>query len=263
MILKLKTMKRKTARSSGFDEIIFENRNREYGAYDLRKRYKSVTSLSVLIGVFIGISLVLSLSFTVKEPGDHTITLVGPIALDNYVPVDIPLPEPEKMPKGLEDVMRNLRPVVTDDTLDESGPMLIMDDLIARGSDGNVADTNLSIIPVEDPVAPSDPEPRIVVQEMPEFPGGQEALLETISKNLHYPEEAIETNIQGKVILKFVIEPDGSVGRIEILRGVDPNLDKEAARVIGTLPRFKPGKQNGVAVPVWFTIPVSFQLKVN
>jgi protein TonB len=256
-------MKRKTNRCSGFDEIIFENRNREYGAYDLRKRYKSVTSFSVLIGVFIGISLVLSLSFTVKEPESHTPTIVGQIDLNNYVPMDIPLPEPAKMPKGLEDVMRNLKPVVTDDTIDDSGPMLIMDDLVAKVTNGDVNDTVLRIIPVDDPVVPSDPEPMIIVQEMPEFPGGMEVLLATIAQNLHYPEEAIEANIQGKVILKFVIEPDGSVGRIEILRGVDSQLDKEATRVIGTLPKFKPGRQNGVAVPVWFTIPVTFQLKMN
>lgn len=256
-------MKRTKNRNPEFDEIIFENRNREYGAYDLRKHYKSVTSLSVLIGAFIGISLVLSLSFTVKDPEDKTETLIGPITLSNYIPMDIPLPEPAKMPQGLENVMRNLKPVITEDTMDDSGHMLIMDDLTEKGTDGNVNDTVIKIIPVDDPVVPADSEPRIFVQEMPEFPGGNEALLATIAGNLKYPEEAIGNSIQGKVILKFVIEADGSVGRIEILRGVDANLDREAARVIGTLPRFKPGRQNGVAVPVWFTIPVSFQLKNN
>jgi protein TonB len=115
---------------------------------------------------------------------------------------------------------------------------------------------------IENPVeiVPAEPEPYIFVEEPPEYPGGNKALLEFISKNLNYPSEALNNNIQGRVILKFVVKEDGSVGRIEVLKSVDPLIDKEAVRVIGMLPKLKPGKQNGVPVPVWFSVPVTFQL---
>jgi protein TonB len=96
---------------------------------------------------------------------------------------------------------------------------------------------------------------------MPEYPGGIPALMKFVSENLQYPEEAIQSNIQGKVFLKFVVRPDGSTDRIEILRSIDPLLDNEAARVVKMLPKFKPGKQDGVAVPVWFLLPVNFKLE--
>jgi protein TonB len=108
-----------------------------------------------------------------------------------------------------------------------------------------------------------EPEIFVRVEEMPEFPGGIPALMKFISENLVYPQEAVNTNIQGKVFLKFVVNPDGSTGRIEITRGVDPLLDNEAARVVSMLPKFKPGKQRGVAVHVWYTLPVSFKLESN
>ena len=115
---------------------------------------------------------------------------------------------------------------------------------------------------VETPI-PVEPEPAIVVQEMPEFPGGEAALLKFVGDNVKYPSDAQNNNIQGKVILRFVVRSDGSVDRIEVLRGIDPSLDNEAVRVVKTLPRFKPGKQGGVAVPVWFLLPVTFRLENN
>ena len=98
---------------------------------------------------------------------------------------------------------------------------------------------------------------------MPEFPGGDMALLKYIHENLIYPSDAQINNVQGRVVLKFVVNGDGSVDRIEVIRSVDPLLDNEAIRVIGRLPKFKPGKQGGVPVPVWFTIPVTFRIENN
>jgi len=115
---------------------------------------------------------------------------------------------------------------------------------------------------VETPI-PVEPEPAIVVQEMPEFPRGETELLKFVKDNVTYPAEAQNINIQGKVILKFVVKSDGSVDRIEVIRGIDPSLDNEAIRVVKKLPRFKPGKQGGVAVPVWFLLPVTFRLENN
>jgi protein TonB len=167
-----------------------------------------------------------------------------------------------KPPSDITNVIKNLKPVVTDDTTEITKFIPTTDELINSVTDGNVDDTVKFIEPA-DPVLPPDNTPRIIVEEMPEFPGGNSELLKFIGENLNYPADAQDNNVQGRVTLKFVVNRDGSVDRIEIIRGVDPSLDNEAIRVIKSLPRFKPGKQDGVPVPVWFSIPVVFQLRVN
>jgi TonB family protein len=104
-------------------------------------------------------------------------------------------------------------------------------------------------------------EPYVVVEEMPMFPGGDAALLEFISANTKYPETAKEKNIQGKVIIRFCVKSDGGVSMASVLKGVSPELDAEAMRVVNSLPAFKPGTQGGKAVPVWYMVPIDFNLK--
>ena len=102
---------------------------------------------------------------------------------------------------------------------------------------------------------------RPIMEQMPEFPGGQAALLKFINENLRYPAAAIENGIQGRVVVQFVVKKDGSVGDVTVLRGVDSALDQEAIRVCKTLPKFTPGKQNGIPVNVWYTLPIFFRLE--
>lgn len=100
------------------------------------------------------------------------------------------------------------------------------------------------------------------VEQMPSFPGGEAALFKYISDHLHYPLLAQENNIQGRVLVKFVVRKDGSVGDVQVLRSVDPSLDKEAIRLVKSLPRFTPGKLNGQPVNAWYTIPITFRLSL-
>ncbi|HZL11554.1 MAG TPA: energy transducer TonB [Prolixibacteraceae bacterium] len=100
-----------------------------------------------------------------------------------------------------------------------------------------------------------------IVEEMPEFPGGNSALISYIGKNVKYPVIAQENGIQGKVFVNFVVAKDGTVTMAKIARGVDPSLDKEALRVVMSLPKWKPGKQGGKAVRVSYTVPINFQLQ--
>jgi protein TonB len=109
--------------------------------------------------------------------------------------------------------------------------------------------------------AVAEAEPFYVVEEMPMFPGGPIELQKYLAEHTQYPEVAKENNIQGKVIVKFCVTPKGGVEKVSVLKGVDPELDKEALRVVSTLPAFKPGKQGGISVPVWFIAPIAFQLK--
>jgi len=107
----------------------------------------------------------------------------------------------------------------------------------------------------------AEAEPFVVVEEMPMFPGGEVALLQYIGEHTQYPEVAKENNVQGKVIVRFCVTSKGGVDKVSILKGVDPELDKEAIRVVQTLPAFKPGKQGGKPVPVWYMVPINFTLK--
>ena len=100
-----------------------------------------------------------------------------------------------------------------------------------------------------------------VVEQMPIFPGGNAELLNNISKNLKYPYSARSNGIQGKVICRFIITSRGRIEKPEVVRSLDHACDKEALRVIKSLPSFIPGKQNGVNVSVWYTLPVDFRLK--
>jgi protein TonB len=96
---------------------------------------------------------------------------------------------------------------------------------------------------------------------MPEFPGGQSALMKYLSENIRYPVIAQENGIEGRVICSFVVERDGSITDVQVVRGVDPSLDREAVRVIQSMPKWKPGKQRGKPVRVRFTLPIVFRLQ--
>ena len=119
-------------------------------------------------------------------------------------------------------------------------------------------------------VPPPPPKPKVeevteeifvVVEEQPEFPGGNTAMMKFLSDNIKYPVIAQENGIQGRVITNFVVERDGSITDVQVVRGVDPSLDKEAIRVIQSMPKWKAGKQRGSAVRVRFTLPVVFRLQ--
>ena len=107
---------------------------------------------------------------------------------------------------------------------------------------------------------PNDEPAFDVVEEMPQFPGGAPALLEFLSKNIRYPKEAFESNVQGRVLATFVIEKDGSISETKVVKAVDPMLDEEAIRVLNSMPNWTPGKQSGKAVRVKYTVPINFRL---
>jgi protein TonB len=255
-------MKRNNEKIPEFDEIIFENRNKNYGAYDLRKRYKSAASFSILCASALGAALIAILSF---KPDKSIVIVRPPDTIYQFSkPVEqVAVPKPElKTPEAITKTIANLRPEVTDDTSKITRYIPTAEEVQNSVQNGNVTDT-MKYAEVTEPVIPPDPEPVIWVKEMPEFPGGPAALLKYVAENIIYPQDAQNLNIQGKVILKFVVKADGTVDRIEILRGVDPTLDNEAIRVVKTLPRFNPGRQSGIAVPVWFMLPVTFKIENN
>lgn len=110
--------------------------------------------------------------------------------------------------------------------------------------------------------APHD-ETFVIVEQMPEFPGGSAALINYLSTNIKYPEECRKMGVEGKVFVKFIVDPSGNIINAQILRGVEDGklLEKEALRVVQAMPKWKPGKQSGKTVSVYFTLPIAFKLQ--
>jgi periplasmic protein TonB len=255
-------MKRKNEKFPQFDEITFENRNKTYGAYDLRKRYKSTLSLSILGTTALSAILILTLSFTPKESINTIRHEDYIIKMTKQADPQIVTPPVLNPPSALIKSMRNLQPKVVTDSSEATPSIPITDIINASVKNGSITDSAVSADPVIQDLQPEE-KIFIVVEEKPEYPGGDPALFKFISENLIYPPEAENNRIQGRVILKFVVNTNGSVDRIEILRGIDPLLDNEAIRVVKALPKFRPGKQGGVPVSVWFTLPVLFKIESN
>lgn len=255
-------MKRNELEVPGFDEIIFENRNKSYGAYDLRRKYKLAASLSILGGVTLcTVPLLLIFAFRpepVTAKSDTGIYLV--IKPDNLVRPDEIVPVEPQKPAQVPAQLKYVEPKVVDDSTKLTYLMIadfakdsVMDEAVVEHIDSVVYSP-----PVTD--TPEEPEPFLFVEEQPVFPGGKTALLKYLAEHTIYPPEAIENNIQGKVFVRFVVSSDGSVKRAEVTRGLHPALDAEALRVVSSMPVWTPGKQNGKAVPVWFNVPVTFTI---
>ncbi len=254
-------MKRKNEKVPGFDEIIFENRNKEYGAYDLRKHYDSATSISILGGVAFCVLLLIIFSLSMEKGKASD----GPKSFPVYESTPI-IPDPVKPeikpPAELIHSLKNLAPVVSAESPENLPEMPTAEEVATTTTNRPVNDSS-GFSDKPDLSEPVVQPPFFVVEEMPEFPGGLTELMKYIAKNIVYPDEAIRNNIQGRVIIRFAINTDGTTDRIEILKGVDAALDSEAIRVIKGLPRFKPGRQGGVPVPVWYSLPVLFKLENN
>ena len=262
-------MKRKNERVPGFDEVIFRDRNKEYGAYDLRHRYPGTLGLSLFFGLALAVILVVlpSLTMPAKATEEKRTTIVVSTPDPDLIKALQIKPEKPKPPEDNMDMKKLIAPVVAADGEAITNALPITEDLIDASKDKPVVE-----IPSDDTgdggyIIPPEPQkPRIFVSEMPEFPGGDVALLKFIADNIIYPEEAVINNVQGRVTIRFVVSATGAVDDVTVIASQGTALDlsvleKEALRVIRTLPLFKPGKQDGVPVPVYYTVPVTFTIK--
>jgi periplasmic protein TonB len=249
-----------------FDDIVFEARNKEYGAYRLRRKYNRNVLIGMMIGIIILATAVITpyLNAKAAEGRAKRAERQVEIKLENLdTPHEqvAPPPPPPPPPTDVVQQQAYVPPVVVDSIKPEDVKQLMTAD------QAQVEVTNKEVVEVvqqvKEEVQEADPEatPFVVVEEMPMFPGGDVALLKYIADHTQYPEVAKENNIQGKVIVRFCVTSKGGVSQVSILKGVDPELDKEAIRVVNTLPAFKPGKQGGKPVPVWYMVPITYTLK--
>ena len=258
-----------------FDEIVFEFRNKEYGAYILRKKYNKYMTISLLIGIAVICTALITPYLRTKaavQRGEAREERMVEIIMESLeMPSDefAPPPPPPPPPPAEADAVQQARyvpPVVVDSVRPEEEAVFMTFDQIAEVVVNRDVDEVIEIVTTEATIEVQDDEedtipPFVVVEEMPMFPGGDAALLTYISSNLQYPARAQENNIQGRVFIQFAVTSRGNIGEVRVLRGVDPELDAEAIRVVQSLPAFRPGRQGGVAVPVWYQVPITFQLR--
>ena len=267
--------------SKDWCELIFKDRNKEYGAYDMRldtpKRHNLAT-LIVIVVVILVITLPMLIKFITPEK-ENKIVVNEVTTLAKLPEAEIkrneelqPMMKPTTPPPPLKSTIKFTAPVIKkDEEVGEEDEIKSQDELAARGNvaisiadvKGNDEIDGQDIADFKDFVAPEveEEEVNIIVEQMPGFPGGEEALLKYISDHIEYPTMAVERGIEGRVTVRFVVNKDGYVQDVTVIRGVHELLDKEAVRVIQSLPRWNPGKQNGVAVAVYYNVPVNFTLQ--
>jgi protein TonB len=259
-------MAKEKINAPAFDDIVFEDRNKEYGAYRLRKRYNRNVTISLLIGILILATAIITPYLNAKASENKSKRAEKEVQikmekLDQPNEQAPPPPPPPPPPTDVVQQQKYVPPVVVDSIKPEDVKQL----MTADQAQTDVKNTEVVEVQqqVKEEVQEAEPEqqPFIVVEEMPEYPGGNVELQKWLMEHTQYPEIAKENNIQGKVIVRFCVTPKGGVSQVSVLKGVDPELDKEAMRVVTTLPPFKPGKQGGKPVPVWFMVPIAFTLK--
>jgi periplasmic protein TonB len=258
-------MAKEKIKAPAFDDIVFETRNKEYGAYKLRTKYNRTVILALLVGIVILATAVITPYLNAKalENRLKRAERQVEIKMENLNQPNeqvAPPPPPPPPPADVVQQQRYVPPVVVDSIKPEDVTQLMTaDDAQVEVKDQEVVE----VVEVKEEVQEAEPEeiPFVVVEEMPMFPGGDAELLKYIAEHTTYPDIAKENNIQGRVIVRFCVTAKGGVSQVSILKGVDPELDAEAIRVVNTLPAFKPGKQGGKPVPVWYMVPITFTLK--
>jgi protein TonB len=249
------------------EDIVFKNRNKEYGSYYLRKKYRKFLTISLIIGfVLVGVIVAYPLinAYINKERLIREKEKEVGVTIDNIKQEEAPPPPPPPPPpEAMVEKVKFTAPVVVEDTTIEVS-MANMDDLNKKG---NVeAPTEDIVVDVKDDgpkviETPVQQEIFTVVEEQPGYPGGEEARIGFLQQNIKYPEEAKELGIQGKVFVTFVVEVDGAISDVRVLRGIGGGCDEEAIRVVKSMPKWVPGKQRGVPVRVQFNLPIKFTLQ--
>lgn len=278
--------------SKEWTDIIFDGKNKEFGAYQLRrnsdKRHNRavLTTLIGLIVILVGAYFLgMYNDFRAKQ---HEAELQAQLEqqlaqMAEEVPEEeapeeeiqaVEAPEQEQaLPEEILNTIKDTEIQIAADnevTEDITSKDDVAESTAAAGATTFDQGTdNLEVVRThkdEIIVEEKKPEPKkeeifTAVEQMPQFPGGEAELMKYVANHIKYPTMAAENNIQGRVVVKFVVKKDGSVGEVQVLRSKDPDLDKEAVRVVRTLPKFIPGKMNGQAVSVWFTLPINFKLQ--
>jgi protein TonB len=252
-----------------FDDLLFEARNKEYGAYQLRKKYNRVLITGIVVATLIGSSAVIIPSLA-RSNNEYVISGRGKfvqVEMEKLPPpeeqiyVQPPPPPPDKT--SPDEIVRYVAPVIVDSISITDQKMVSTDEVLAQPVNtelevyGNGTDNEL----LTGEGSSEEGEAFFLVEVMPTFKGGGlDKFREWINKRTNYPQAAIDGKIKGTVWLTFVVEKDGSVSNVTVLKGVHPLLDNEAIKAISESPKWSPGLQRGQPVRVRYQIPMNFTL---
>lgn len=265
-------------------ELVFEGRNKEYGAYVLRKETgkRNLKSMLLVFAVIIAIMAAVAAKVAIENAFPKKVAMETDVELsklaqkkeakvEKKAPVKV---EEQKVVEKVKSSVKFTPPVIKkDEDVKPEEELKSQEDLNktntaigsfdVKGNDEAGGEVLKAKEVIAQPEPPKEEETKVfdVVEVMPSFPGGQGALFEWLSKNIKYPVVAEENGVQGRVIVTFVVERNGSITDVQVVKSVDPSLDKEAVRVVKAMPHWIPGKQNGSAVRVKFTVPVTFRLQ--
>jgi len=269
-----------------WSDLMFENRNKEYGAYVLR-RQTTARNIKSIITVLILFAIVMVYMVAKNAYDDYQAKHQAQTQVTELTALQEQKKEAkverkeivkqEKIEQVVEKVKSSIKftaPVIKkDDEVRPEDEMKSQDEIMNSkvavgfanviGNDENGEVLKAKEALVTEPVKPREEENKVfdVVEQMPSFPGGMAALMAYLQKSIKYPPVAEENGIQGRVVCTFVVERDGSVTDVRVAKSVDPSLDKEAVRVVSAMPKWIPGKQNGQSVRVKYTLPVTFRLQ--
>ena len=266
---------------NGWVDLVFEGRNKAYGAYQLRKNtgVRNVWSiiimvaLAALIGIIVGVNAIIEANSKEEISAEVELSQIAKkeVKVEKKAPVKI---EEAKPVEKVKSSVKFVPPVIKkDNEVKPEEELKSQDDLNktntaigsfdVKGNDDAAGEVLKAKEVIAQPEPPKEEETKVfdVVEQMHSFPGGQAALMSWLGSNIKYPVVAEENGVQGRVVCTFVVERDGSITDVKVVRGVDPSLDKEAIRVLKAMPHWIPGKQNGSAVRVKYTVPVTFKLQ--
>jgi len=254
----------------GFDEIIFANRNTEYGAYKLRKGYFSALFTGFIIAIIM-VSLAVLIPFLSRPVNDKILgggSRYVNVRMENlepppdqiYIP---PAPPPPAASKAAREIVKYITPEIVDTIMPFEPEPLAMDEIIAQGDIETIDHEGIGF---GDEIFSGDgtgglytDEPFFLVEVMPSFRGGDiNRFREWVMRRTNYPQEALNKKIQGRVFLTFIIEPDGAVSNVTVVKGVDPLIDNEAVKAIEASPKWSPGLQRGKPVRVRYSLWLNF-----
>ena len=265
-------------------DLVFEGRNKEYGAYVLRKDTgkRNLKSMLIVFAVIIAIMAAVAAKVAIENAFPKKVAMETDVELsklaqkkeakvEKKAPVKV---EEQKVVEKVKSSVKFTPPVIKKDSEvkpeeelkspeDLNKTKTAIGSFDVKGNDEAGGEVLKAKEVIAQPEPPKEEETKVfdVVEVMPSFPGGQAALFEWLSKNIKYPVVAEENGVQGRVIVTFVVERNGSITDVQVVKSVDPSLDKEAVRVVKAMPHWIPGKQNGSAVRVKFTVPVTFRLQ--
>ncbi len=268
-------------------DIVFEGKNKEFGAYTMRagstaRHTKAVFWVIISLAIVV-VLLILSVNGVFSKAEDTTVTSTVQEVVSYEVPEEIEEEEEEQfvMPEEPEEIIApeevaNQQQVtdlliVEDDKIEEEKQVKNTDEVLeneaALGAVDITEGTNdLNKVIVKEevivaPVVEDEPVSIAMVEQKPEFPGGEAAMYKWLGDNIVYPSAASEEGVQGRVVVEFVVGKDGSITNVRVVRPRHPALDKEALRVVKAMPNWVPGRNNGQPVKVTYTLPVTFKLQ--